>query len=471
MPKKKIRNEIDLINELNNTDPSFNDSSHYIISTYYIFNQPELNKLAHAARNVYNESTYLARKLLKKGQLVQRSVIEAELKRQNKFKQNTLFDSMYNHQNVQEVVKQVIRNFKAYAKAKKAYQKNPKRFSGRPKLPKCINRHTKRHTFRMSNQALRIKAGYLVNKKLKFKLKIDPALADYHLMSTLFVPIHNGFKVCVCFKIPARAFQRDNGKYISIDPGVDNAFVCVTNQAIKPIIIKGHNLMSANQYYYKRKAQLQAKLAQSHELETIIKTKQGLKPIYAQSKRMARLDFKHSRKVDLFVYKAIKRIVNYALSCNAKIVFIGKNKNWKKKPSLRKDTKQNFLGIPHAIIIQKLQAKLALYGIRLIATNESYTSQTSFLDHEQPVWANGNKSRQQKGLVPIKRRLKRGLFQSNHYLLINSDVNGALQIMKKGYQKWLKASHLKHLQAFPKLSFGNGIEGAVLHPVKLNCLI
>ena len=50
------------------------------------------------------------------------------------------------------------------------------------------------------------------------------------------------------------------------------------------------------------------------------------------------------------------------------------------------------------------------------------------------------------------RRVKRGLFISNNGIKINADVNGAYQIIKK---------------VFPNV-FLDGIEGVVLHPVRVN---
>lgn len=73
---------------------------------------------------------------------------------------------------------------------------------------------------------------------------------------------------------------------------------------------------------------------------------------------------------------------------------------------------------------------------------ESYTSGTSFLDEENPIKENYNKNR----------RIQRGLFKSNSGLLINSDVNGSFQIMKK---------------AFPNAISRYGIEG-VLTPIVIN---
>ncbi|OAO76342.1 zinc ribbon domain-containing protein [Anoxybacillus flavithermus] len=86
--------------------------------------------------------------------------------------------------------------------------------------------------------------------------------------------------------------------------------------------------------------------------------------------------------------------------------------------------------------------KIEEVGIKVVLTEESYTSGTSFLDGEAPIKENYDKNR----------RIKRGLFKSNKGILINADVNGAYNIMRK---------------VFPK-AFADGIEGVGLHPVKLN---
>ena len=135
--------------------------------------------------------------------------------------------------------------------------------------------------------------------------------------------------------------------------------------------------------------------------------------------------------------------------------FDGKNKNQKRSIDLGKKNNQNFVGIPHAQMINLIKYKANLQGITVIMTNEGYTSQTSFLDNEQPIRQNGNVQRQKKGLTPAIRRIKRGLFKTNNGTLINADVNGALQIIKK---------------VFPKVSFADGIVGVVLRPVKISLI-
>ncbi len=85
-----------------------------------------------------------------------------------------------------------------------------------------------------------------------------------------------------------------------------------------------------------------------------------------------------------------------------------------------------------------LTYKAALVGVQIILTNESHTSKCSFLDDE-PVCHHEQY---------VGRRIKRGLFQSADGRLINADVNGAYNILRK---------------AIPN-AFGNGKAGVVVHP-------
>lgn len=151
-----------------------------------------------------------------------------------------------------------------------------------------------------------------------------------------------------------------------------------------------------------------------------------------------------------FAHEASKRIVDFALRHELNTIIIGKNKGQKQRSRMSKQNNQNFIGIPHQVMINLIKYKANLAGIVVIQHSESYTSQTSFLDKEEPIRENGNKARQRKGLSPIKRRLKRGLYKANTGQLINADVNGALQIIKK---------------VVPN-AFADGIEGIGLCPVK-----
>ena len=133
-----------------------------------------------------------------------------------------------------------------------------------------------------------------------------------------------------------------------------------------------------------------------------------------------------------------KYIVDYCVLYNIDTLVIGHNKRWKQE----NNNKQNFSYIPYELFINMLKYKCENNGIMGIEIAESYTSGTSFLDKEDPIKDNYDKSR----------RVCRGLFRSNKGMKINADVNAAYQIMKK---------------AIPEALI-DGIEGAYLHPTIIN---
>ena len=142
------------------------------------------------------------------------------------------------------------------------------------------------------------------------------------------------------------------------------------------------------------------------------------------------------------MHKVSKHIIDWCVQNQIDTIVIGRNKNWKQESVMSKKVNQNFVGIPHGLFIEKIKYKAENKGIKVIETEESYTSCTSFLDDEEPCKANANKNR----------RICRGLFKSNKGVIINADLNGAYQIIKK---------------VFPN-AFADGIEGVGLHPVRVN---
>ena len=121
------------------------------------------------------------------------------------------------------------------------------------------------------------------------------------------------------------------------------------------------------------------------------------------------------------MHKASKEVVEYCKALNIDTVVVGLNKEWKQEADLHKTVNQTFVQSPYDKFINKLQYKCEDAGIKFITNEESYTSGTSFLDYESPTKDNYNKSR----------RVTRGLFKSDGGELINADLNGALNILRK----------------------------------------
>jgi putative transposase len=120
------------------------------------------------------------------------------------------------------------------------------------------------------------------------------------------------------------------------------------------------------------------------------------------------------------MHAASRKTVNYCLEHDIDTLVCGLNSGWKQEVDTGKRNNQKFCSIPYDMFIQQLTYKCQENGIRFITTEESYTSGTSFLDGERPLETFYNKSR----------RVHRGLFKSENGL-INADVNGSLQIIKK----------------------------------------
>ena len=158
--------------------------------------------------------------------------------------------------------------------------------------------------------------------------------------------------------------------------------------------------------------------------------------------KMNKLTIKRNNIVENFIHQASKVIIDSAIENNVSVIVVGNNKDWKRESNMSKKVNQSFVGIPHQKFINKIAYKAENVGIKVVLTEESYTSGTSFLDDEMPVKDNYKKSR----------RKFRGLFISNQGIKINADCNGAYQIIKKVF----------------KDAFADLIEDVGLHPIRVN---
>lgn len=218
------------------------------------------------------------------------------------------------------------------------------------------------------------------------------------------VPKGNHIVVEVLYEADEEILKEDNGRYCSIDLGLNN-LATIGSNVIKPIIVNGKPLKSINQYYNKKLAKLKSNLNGNKKT----------------SKRIKSLTLKRNNKIKDYLHKASRLIISHLISNNINTLVIGKNDGWKKEIRIGKRNNQNFVQIPHTTFVQMLQYKAKLEGINVTLQEESYTSKCSFLDNEDIC-----KHVEYKG-----KRVKRGLFRTKLNRLINADLNGALNILKK----------------------------------------
>ena len=95
---------------------------------------------------------------------------------------------------------------------------------------------------------------------------------------------------------------------------------------------------------------------------------------------------------------------------------------------------QNFVNMPFSKLISKLEHKCSNLGITFILQEESYTSKASFLDGDDiPTYVKNNNNSNTTYNFSGK-RLKRGLYKTKNGIILNADVNGAFNIIRKAIQ-------------------------------------
>ena len=383
----------------------------------------------HLAKNLYNHANYLVRnEFVETRKWLRYQDLDKILKEDLEFPD---YRNMPASQSAQQILRLLEVNWKSFFNTIKDWSKNKEKYSGKPKFPKYKPKDGKM-VLPLTNQQVKVKGDFLHFPKSFCGFTVKPrcvTLENFEKVNQVrVVPKGQSFCLEIVYSVLVDIELRsDNGRYMSIDLGLDNLATVVTNTGLQPIIVNGKGLKSNNQYYNKKKAHYQSVAKQMNNQD--------------YTNRLYRLTQKRNLKVEDYLHKASRYIVDFALENQINTIVIGNNKNWKQSSSLGKRTNQAFVSIPHQKLIDKICYKAQLCGIQVTLTEESYTSGTSFLDGELP----------QKEFYNKKRRVKRGLFVSNNGVKINADVNAAFQIMKK---------------VIPNV-FTDGIEGVVLHPVRV----
>jgi IS605 OrfB family transposase len=203
------------------------------------------------------------------------------------------------------------------------------------------------------------------------------------------------------------------GSAISIDLGVDNLVACVdTNGA--SFLVDGKPIKSINQWYNKRNAELQS-----------IKDKQGIKGITNQQ---VKLLARRNNQVRDYLNKAARFIIDHCIHKGIARLIVGYNPGIKQEINIGGRNNQNFVQIPFHSLRSKLKALCERYGLTYTEQEESYTSKASAADGDEiPVYnADNPKQYQFSG-----QRIKRGLYSTKDGHLVNSDLNGSLNIGRK----------------------------------------
>lgn len=317
--------------------------------------------------------------------------------------------------------------WKSYFESMKSYSKDKSKFKGIPKMPNYIKgKKGERNIYTLAKEQVKIRDG-----KLIFLARKDKDMANYSFNVPLknyernhskdcdlreinFIPKNGIYKMDIVYKIEDKPeLKEKKNRILGIDIGIDNLATCVNTIGESSFVINGKTLKSDNKYYNKRVAKIKSDLK-------IINNKHT-------SKKYLNLTNHRNNRMNTYMHQSSSYILKWCIDNNIDTVVIGNNKGWKQNSDMSKNTNQTFIGIPHQKLIDQLKYKCESKGIEVILVEESYTSGTSFMDNELPIKENYDKSR----------RIHRGLFKSNAGKLINADVNGAYQIIRKVFPDFI----------------------------------
>jgi len=375
-----------------------------------------VDRAAFVAKNLYNAALYLVRQsFIFQSEYLNYYDIHAQMKTHEAYQALPRKVS-------QQVLRMLHQNWQGFFAAMKAYRADPSKFRKPPGLPRYLDKMDGRYVLVYTIQALSkpaLKRGVIAPSGLAIELRTKQT----RIAQVRIVPKGQFYVVEVVYEQDIQPAAVDAALIAGIDVGLNNLAAITSNKpGFVPVLINGRPLKYINQGYNKRRAELQTKLGQP-----------------GRTKRMERLTTRRTRQINHYLHTHSRRIIDLLVAEGIGTVVIGKNDGWKQEISIGKRNNQNFVQVPHARFIQMLTYKAELVGIQVILTNESHTSKCSFLDDE-PICHHERY---------VGKRIARGLFRAADGRLINADVNGAYNIIRK---------------AIPG-AFGQGKAGVVVHPV------
>ena len=249
--------------------------------------------------------------------------------------------------------------------------------------------------------------------KRSYNLKIKSTKPNVKMVKFVYDEVNDLIKCFKIYEVERPKLKKDNSRYFSIGPGLNNIVSIYNNIGIRPLLYNGRPIKSINQYYNKTNAKLRS------ELPNNIKS----------SKRLKQLSFKRNNKIDYEMHKISTHIINEAVKNNISKIIIGNNVGWKNEINIGRRNNQNFVNIPHTKLFNQLLYKGLLNGIEVIFTEESYTSKASFFDKDElPVYGK-NDNYKFSG-----KRITRGLYKDSKGNLWNADLNGGGKHHEKSFR-------------------------------------
>ncbi len=378
-----------------------------------------LGYLTYHAGKLWNEANYLVKNKLAKPN---------KYDLYNKLKDTSIHKKSLQSRTAQIILDELSRGWQNFFK----YLQKPEKYPSPVKPPK-YNKKSLPHRpviydktgFTIEGNTMRLSLSKELKQHLKEKhginidyLRIETGL-DLSKLNILNIQItpykaygNITYRLNIVYEKEVEETKAQTDRALAIDYGVSNfATLVIENQPIS-YIVDGKGIQSILRKYLKKLSKWQKK--RDNLLNKGLPTNRVDKILHRIQKRINNLIRDFSHKVSNLIVELAKRY-------NVGAIVIGKLQESKNKESKLSSIIDQMLSLlPHGRVSKQIEYKASEYGIKTILVDESYTSGVDSL----------KKVAVSKENYTPEARKNRGLFKSI-LGLVNADVNGARNILKK----------------------------------------
>ena len=332
-------------------------------------------------------------------------------------KENWHSEYLHSHM-LQQIILNYIRDYKSYIAIKSMYEKGEKEIKGKPRMPRYKKEDKVQITFtkyaiRKEGRTIKLSISKKIQEKFQVKSlnflipKKLERLVDLESIKMIKIGKEkNGkYKIEIIYEKEEKK-QAKGSNIMAIDLGMNNLATCTNMKNNKTLIMAGESLKSKIGYINKEIARLEG-----------IQMKMIGSKKYKNTKRINKLYEQRRNYSKTYIHKASRQIIEYAQENECNTIVIGNIKDIKQNMQNNK----RFVQMPIQSLVEKIEYKGKLEGIEVVKITEEYTSGVSSIDKEEINKENYDK----------KRRIERGLFKTNKGKIINADVNGSINILRK----------------------------------------
>lgn len=320
----------------------------------------------------------------------------------------------------QQTLMSVTEAFKSFKELRSLYLKGGLQFKPRPpsyltgaKLFKVAYPNSGSNAPKLIDGKIRFATGATAKRWFdvsEFFLPM-PSNVDFNKVKEFTILPKNGsFYLELSYEVEPQKHELDVNQALAIDLGTaDNLAACVDTLG-NSLLIDARTMKAMNQLWNKK----------------VATRKEGKEQAYWDD-WLDRVTRKRNHQMRDGINKAAKQIVNHCLKHGIGTLVIGWNQGFKSSAAMGRVNNQKFVQMPLGKLKDRLKQLCELHGVRFLETEEAYTSKASYLDGDSlPKF--GEKP---DGWKASGKRIQRGLYRTSDNSIVNADLNGAANILRK----------------------------------------